>query len=256
MKETIKKLLYEAGIEYSAVLPYSECDIINPQIAARMTFEPKSVIFMLAPYNCGIKERTVSLYAVPRDYHLFFRDLFSGLESKLKELFPDNCFRGYADSTPVSELKGAAMCGLGVIGDNSMIINEKYGSYVFIGELITDAELASDRREVRFCPHCGACREKCPEPDYCYSALTQKKGELTPSEAEKIRNSKIKWGCDVCQEVCPLNVNVQSTPIEFFCTELTPSPSAEIIEKMSDEEFSQRAYSWRGKKTIIRNLTL
>jgi epoxyqueuosine reductase QueG len=149
-----------------------------------------------------------------------------------------------------------------VIGENHLLITEKYSSYIFIGEIITDAILPSFSTEVKECVHCKKCLTACPvnmEIDACLSALTQKKGELTLDEKNAIRSHKCAWGCDKCQIACPYTEKaIESgsiySKIPFFNENLTPVLDSETIEKMSDEDFSERAYSWRGKSVIKRNL--
>ena len=104
----------------------------------------------------------------------------------------------------------------------------------------------------------------CPANVYgveCISAITQKKGELSEKEIEIIQSTNCAWGCDKCQEVCPhtqkaINSDTIFTKIEFFNQNLTPNITIDDIEKMSKEDFSARAYSWRGKNTIKRNLAI
>jgi epoxyqueuosine reductase QueG len=69
-----------------------------------------------------------------------------------------------------------------------------------------------------------------------------------------VLSRKIRWGCDTCQDVCPMNKNPAITPISFFHKDIISVLTSEVINSMTDEEFSQRAYSWRGKNTILRNL--
>lgn len=95
----------------------------------------------------------------------------------------------------------------------------------------------------------------------CLSSLTQKKGELTEIEQEMIKKYASAWGCDICQEVCPYTERALKggsiyTNIEFFKESRTPYLTSEAIENMSDEEFLSRAYSWRGRQTILRNLKI
>ena len=85
------------------------------------------------------------------------------------------------------------------------------------------------------------------------SELTQRK-HVSDEELEIIRAHKLVWGCDTCQEICPHNKSAEITPIEFFQRCLLEKIDAETIENMPKDEFSKRAYAWRGKKTLLRNL--
>ena len=260
MREIIGQILKNEKIEYFGIIPFSVCKVINSELLNRYMGDtvPKSVIMLIVPYYSGEHpSRNVSLYAIPRDYHIYFKEMYERVEGKLKEAFCGYTFKGFADHSPIAETHPASMAGLGVIGDMYQLINEKYGSHVFIGEIFTDMELdAYDTVEPSFCSHCGACKAACPSPESCLSAITQRKGALTVGEVELIRKSGIAWGCDVCRLVCPMNNDVQPSPIDFFKENLTERVTAESINSMSKSEFSQRAYSWRGKSTIIRNIML
>ncbi len=260
MKNLINELLRDEKIEYFGILPMSEVKIINESLYERSftDFEPKSVIVLLVPYYTGeFDKRNISRYAVPRDYHLYFKELYNRLEAKLTERYPEYSFKGFADHSPIGETYAAAKCGLGVVGDLFQLINDKYGAYTFIGEIFTDAVFDSyDVKDVNFCDHCGACKSACPCSDGCLSDITQKKGDLSEAEKKLILDNGSFWGCDVCREVCPMNQDVVTTPIDFFKQYLTPYITKELLENMSKDEFSQRAYSWRGKKTILRNLDI
>ena len=99
---------------------------------------------------------------------------------------------GYGDHSPIDECHGAIISGLGVLGDNGLVINEKYGSYVFVADVICDVEPEKlgevSRYEIRRCEHCGICKSSCPtgilcgKGNDCLSAITQRKGELSDSE--------------------------------------------------------------------------
>lgn len=260
MKTLINKLLKEEKIEYFGILPINEVKIINESLYLRSftDFTPKSVIMLLVPYYAGeFENRNISRYAVARDYHIYFKELYSRIEDRLRSEYPEYSFKGFADHSPIGETYAAAKCGLGVVGDLFQLINDKYGSYTFIGEIFTDAEFESyDLTDVKFCNHCGACQSACPCENGCLSDITQKKGELTSEEKKLILDSGCFWGCDICREACPMNRSSVITPIDFFKEELTPHVNIELIEKMNKDEFNSRAYSWRGKKTILRNLEL
>ena len=163
-----------------------------------------------------------------------------------------------ADSAPINEVKAAAYAGLGVQGDNGMLINEKYGSYVFIGAIYTDAVFEYADDNTSYCPHCGKCREACPMKNgrECLSAVTQKKGELTEAEISYIRQYGSAWGCDICADACPFSKKAAKTPIQFFYEDRTPYLTSATLDAMTDEQFAERAYAWRGKAVIERNLEL
>ena len=260
MKNYIERLLTDEKIEYYGIIPFDSCKVINDGLLSRLfeSWKPKSVIVFLAPYYTGeYEEKNVSLYAVPRDYHLYFNDLYKRVTSQLEAKFEGYNFKGCADHSPIAEVHAAALGGLGVIGDCFQFINEKYGSYTFIGEIYTDIELEEySLYDIDFCTHCGKCTSECPSPDHCLSDITQKKGELNEREELLIINSRCAWGCDICRTVCPMNEGVAYTPIDFFKSELKPCITSAEIEEMGKDEFSARAYSWRGKKTILRNLKL
>lgn len=260
MKNIIGSILDKQSIEYFGIIPFSSCKVINKDLLDRTinTWTPQSVIMFIAPYYSGEhKERNLSLYAVPKDYHLFFKQMYAAVLPQLKMNFPDNNFTAFADHSPIGETYAASMAGLGVVGDKFQLINEKYGSHVFIGEIITDLGFDSyDESEVQFCEHCGLCSSSCPSKDYCFSEITQRKGDLAPEEEQMIIDQNCVWGCDVCRTVCPHNSNISVTPIEFFKTDLITNLSEEIVEGMTKDEFKSRAFGWKGKKTIIRNIRI
>ena len=85
--------------------------------------------------------------------------------------------------------------------------------------------------------------------------------ELSDTEKNLIRKYKCAWGCDVCQDVCPITVAARArgslyTKIPFFCESVTPSLTSELVRSMDEDDFLRRAYSWRGRDVILRNLSL
>lgn len=263
MNDLICRFFESEKIEYYAAVDYTELHEINPRLAGRLGFSPKSAIVFLLPYFTGAAEN-ISSYSASLDYHIIVKELTDKLSALLKEAYPDNSFSGFGDHSPINERHAALMAGLGVLGENGLLITEKYGSYVFIAEIITDlspcALGAVKPAPVSNCCGCGKCKSACPTGKLrdgeteCLSAITQKKGELTPGEAALMRECGTVWGCDVCQSVCPHNENVSLTPIEFFYKDRIGRLTEDIIESMSDAEFEKRAFSWRGRKTLERNL--
>ena len=257
----ISDLFISYGIEYSGSIPMDNALIINRRLYERtVSGFAKNVIVFLVPYLASeTKNNNISLYAAPQDYHIYMKGLFSMIEPALSELFPGRSFKGMSDSSPINETKAAALCGLGIIGDNTRLINEKYGSFVFIGEIYTDAEIeADDPKPIEGCLHCGLCASACPAEfgKTCLSEITQKKGVLSEDEKNLIKRAGSAWGCDVCQTVCPLNSEKCLTGIEFFKKDLIYNLNSRTLSEMTDEEFRRRAFSWRGKSVPERNLRI
>lgn len=263
MRELLDGFFAEKKIEYFAVLDYCDCIEMNERIAERAGFEPKSVIVYLAPYYVGRAEN-ISCYASSLDYHLFLQEVGEGICELLSSSFPGSSSRPYGDHSPIDECHAAAVGGLGIIGDNHLLINEKYGSYVFVGDVLTDVsphQLSAEKPvPVSSCMHCGACKKACPtgilraESAACLSAVTQRKGELSEDEKSMMRSCNTAWGCDLCQNSCPYNASPTVTPIEFFHRERITRLTRKCIDGMDKAEFSKRAFAWRGRPTVLRNL--
>jgi epoxyqueuosine reductase len=266
----MKDILKNEHIEQYGVLPFSACVCRRPDIIERkgiQASEIRSAVLFLVPYYVNDGKGNISLYARSGDYHTYCDALFQRILPLLEEKYGER-FLGFADKSPIEENIAAAKVGLGVIGDNYMLINEKYGSFVFIGEILSTVSpeeigFSGEIAQVRECLHCGACKRACPAQSHggeCLSALTQKKGELTPDQEEYIREYGSVWGCDLCQISCPMTKKAVAcgvcTPIEFFKEDRISNLTEEILNGMSKEEFRFRAFSWRGKAPLLRNLAL
>lgn len=267
MKQRIASLLSEQGIDCFGFLPLDACAITKPYLLEKENITSGSVAIFAVPYytHACDQSKNLSAYAVAKDYHLFFQELFQTLLGTLSLEFPDHQFAAFSDHSPIDERLAAAMAGLGIIGKNHLLITKKYASYVFLGEIVTDAELGSEPTAVSHCTACGACLEACPflrgERTQCLSALTQKKGSLTEDERALIAQHDSVWGCDICQEVCPYTKNAKKSgtiysPISYFEEDVIPNITSSTLLDMDKDAFALRAYSWRGKEVILRNLTL
>ncbi len=235
--------------------------LIDCRAKSRLPENAKSVIVACFPYLLDKSEYAginISKYAVVTDYHKVAVARLEKAVSGLKELFPENEFSAFSDNSPIPEVKAACLAGLGVRGLNSLLITEEYGSFVFIGEIVTDLEIECDEAEEKPCIRCGKCIEACPssalkengfDKNICLSEITQKKGELSEEEIRLMKECGCVWGCDICQDVCPMNKNAASTTIEEFLS----LPVPHVSEGCSLED---RAYEWRGRKVIERNLLL
>lgn len=261
----LKEFFKNEGIEYFSVLDYKSCIEISSSIIEREDFTPKSVILFLMPYYTGETEN-ISRYAASFDYHLAIREVGERLRTYLLDKFPSSKMKIFGDHSPIAERHAALISGLGIAGDSGLLINEKYGTYVFIGDMITDipAELLgkSPLCEIAACPHCGACKRACPtgvlrgESEECLSAITQKKGELTDEEKSLMVKHNTAWGCDLCQVSCPYNKNPEKTPLEFFYRERISRLDRATLDGMNKDDFKKRAFAWRGRKTVERNLDI
>lgn len=266
IQKKIVELLKNEGIELFSFLSLDECIITKKYLLDRIGITSGSAVIIAVPYvSDDFSLGNISEYAKPRDYHIFFSSLFAQLTQKLKSEFPDFTFVGFADHSPIDERHAAALSGLGVIGKNGLLLTEKYSSFVFLGELITDSPLSSDAGEIKYCSGCQKCVSHCPSSRLqkfgCLSAVTQKKYALSDEEAALMCDFGTVWGCDACQTVCPyteraLKRGTLFTNIPFFKEKRIYALTYRLVSEMSDEEFSERAYSWRGRETILRNLSI
>lgn len=264
--DVIGRALADEEIDLFSPIPLADCKITRKYLLDRagISTEDGTAVMLAVPYYvCDDTERNISLYAVSRDYHIYYKELFSRIIPRLREEAEGYSFEGFADHSPIAEADAAARAGLGVIGKNGLLITEKYSSLVFLGEIVTSATIDCKAGERLSCEECGACIKACPargDMSRCLSAVTQKKGVLTDEEREYILENGSAWGCDACQLACPHTKravkNGSLAKAEFFYRDRTPHLTQDILSGMSDEEFSCRAYSWRGRDVIMRNLML
>ena len=228
----------------------------------RLPERAKSVIVMLFPYYIhGCEQRNLARYAVLPDYHAVAGDILNKIARGLKQIHPEYSFVSFADNSPIKEVKTAAHAGLGVIGKNGLLINEKYGSFVFIGEIVTDLDIENTFKESPGeCRNCGVCLKKCLscalsgdgfDRKNCISDISQKKGALTNDEKALIKKSGFVWGCDICQDCCPHNKNIQQSEISSFIRGVKPNLNKTMLPGCAD-----RAFIWRGEEVLLRNLEI
>ena len=261
----LKNFFFGENIEYFAVLDYKNCIEISAPIIEREDFSPRSVILFLMPYYTGETEN-ISRYAASLDYHLAIREVGERLRDYLLSEYPTAKMKIFGDHSPIAERHAALISGLGIAGDSGLLINEKYGTYVFIGDMITDipAEQLGESPlcQIISCHHCGACKRACPtgilrgEGNDCLSAITQKKGELAEEEKSLMVKYHTAWGCDLCQTSCPYNQNPEKTPLEFFYRDRIDCLDRHTLDSMSKDDFKKRAFAWRGRKTVERNISI
>ena len=256
MTDSVNDVLIKSGIADFGFCAAEPAVFRNPP-KTPFDFAPASVIAAVFPYKTPSSgDENLCLYARVPDYHIVVSNRLKSACEALSSAFPDNRFLPFVDSSVLSEVAAALRCGLGVFGKNRLLITPKYGSYVFIGLILTDLKLDYYDKPVAFCPDCGRCIEACPTGTLsgkrdCLSRITQKKGDLTDQEADLIRKGGLAWGCDICQNVCPLNENAALTDLpEFLC-----GIKGRICAKDLDD-LTGRAYGWRSREVLERNLKI
>ena len=203
------------------------------------------------------------------DYHTALRNRLKLLEQWLIERVPDVKFKSMVDTGELVDRAVAERAGIGWVGKNCSIITPEYGSYVYLGEMLTNIPFAPSTPMEDECGDCRLCIDVCPtgaivapgqlNAQRCISFLTQTKTMLPDEFRTKIGNRL--YGCDTCQTVCPKNKGKANLIHE----ELMPDP--EIAKPLllplltiSNKEFKAKyghvSGAWRGKKPIQRNAIL
>ena len=234
--------------------------LLDCRAKERLPQNAQTVISVLFPYFLGedyYKNANVSRYAVSADYHLITGEIMGRIVSDLRRMYPENRFEYFVDNSPLPEVRCAVGAGLGVMGKNALFINPTYGSWVFLGEIVTDRYFPPAEPVQTRCIGCDRCVRECPvgaitengiARERCLSFLSQKKGDLPPEVAEKRVAYNCAWGCDSWQKVCPMNAHPALTPIEAFFETARPYVSP-------GDPVEGRAFAWRGQKVIERNLS-
>lgn len=229
----------------------------------RLMPAPQCVFIALFPYRAPETPGNLSIYARGRDYHTVVAEALGPAAAALSAAYPDSCFRVLTDDSPLPEVYAAACAGLGCIGENGLLIHPEYGSYVFIGTILTDLPFAATGDAPSSCIGCGACRRVCPvglEKSRCISALTQQGGTLTPDQEALVRAHPLIWGCDSCQTICPMNAGARETETPAFRDGLIASLSPDDLRGLTRRQFlaayPARAFTWRGPAPLRRNLDL
>lgn len=205
----------------------------------------------------------LSIYAQGKDYHNIFYEKLARLIDYLEKLDENVETKSFVDTGPILDRAIAERAGLGWIGKNNNLINKDYGSYLFLGEILTNISFMADNRVENLCNECNKCIENCPggalledhhlDPDRCIGYLTQKKGIIPNEERKKIGSSL--WGCDKCQMVCPYNRNIPVDLHDCFAGRLDTDIS-QILNFSSDNiprVWKNSALSWRGIRILRRN---
>lgn len=230
---------------------------------------PGGVFVAAFPYFVGTAPGNLSLYCRGEDYHAVLLRRLTTICNQLKEKYPSYRFIPGVDNSPLPEKALACMAGVGHLGKHTLLIVPHFGSYVFIGTIITDLPLEAHPNQPTQCGSCDLCVRACPTGaigtegfvrERCLAYLTQKKGALTREEEALVKKSPTIWGCDLCQRACPFNRAADLSPLPEFRKNLICFLSAEDLMGMTQKEFraayGNRAFSWRGIAPLKRNLNL
>src|SRR6266536_253519 len=234
---------------------------------ARVASWARSVIVCAINYNTAHPYSTqtgdagqgwISRYAWSgEDYHEAVLDRLRQLEDRLrKELTnhhsptPNPYFRSYVDTGPLVERVYAKYAGVGWIGKNTCIINQKIGSWLFLGVIVTSLELSPDLPAADRCGTCTRCIDACPtdaliapyqlDSNKCISYLTIERRGSIPEEMREGIGHQI-FGCDICQDVCPWNRRAPTTDKpEFQPRDGLVNPALAWLAEISEEEFREK----------------
>ena len=232
----------------------------------------KSVICVGMPYYSHSFDGLMPLWGISRfargiDYHVVLKEKLELLASFLVSYIGSRFeYRIAVDSVPLVERALAHRAGLGWYGKNNWLINPNYGSWFVIGELLTNVPLQPDSSLERDCGDCDLCLRACPtgaleEPytintNKCLSCLTQIKKSVPVGYRNKFRRSI--FGCDICQEVCPVNRQLYGTG--KFAEDQEAIESLKVLFNLTEKEFRQNygatGFAWVGIELLQRNAVL
>lgn len=220
--------------------------------------------------NFGELQGKVARYAWGRDYHDVLKEKMTALYDRIKEYLGEEAgeARFLVDTARIVDRAVAQRAGIGFFGRNTNIINKKYGSWIFLCEILTNLELDYDASAFGTCGKCTRCLDACPtnaiiEPgvvanDACISYLTIELRGAIPLEQRGKMGSWI-FGCDVCQEVCPYNKKAQAGNHLEFSPITSDSAFPNLVDWLkltaSDNDFRQKFKNTplsRPKRTGLR----
>jgi epoxyqueuosine reductase len=275
--ELRNRLLRQQELHYQS--GFEEPDI-EKRVRPDLIFDkPQAIIAIAVAYPSKMKVRVVSKKGERRgifcraswgqDYHHILRRKLKMLEEYIASKVPEAKFKSMVDTGELVDRAVAERAGIGWSGKNCSIITPEFGSYVYLGEMITNLPFEPDSPIEDQCGTCTKCLEACPtgalvqggqlNSQRCIAFLTQTKGFLPEEFREKIGNRL--YGCDSCQTACPVNKGKDF----HFHSETEPDPELakpllkpilHISNRDFKEKFGPVSGSWRGKKPIQRNAVI
>lgn len=266
-----QQLNYQSGFEESDVEKRTRPELLLE--------EPVSIIAIAIAYPSKMEGATPGVKGARRgifsrsswgkDYHAALRERLALLEAFIAAHYPEARTKSMVDTGELSDRAVAERAGIGWSAKNTNIITPEFGSYVYLGEMITNIPFEYDEPLEDQCGDCRLCIDTCPtgaiveggqlNAQRCISFLTQTKGFLPDEFRSKIGNRI--YGCDTCQTVCPKNKKkANRIHPEFDPDPEIAKPLLEPLLTISNREFKEKfghvSGSWRGKKPIQRNAIL
>lgn len=192
----------------------------------------------------------VSRYAWGRDYHKVMAKKLKALAHWLENEQTGVKARYYSDTGPMQDKFWAQQAGLGWVAKNSNLITREYGSWVFLGEVLTTLSLTPDTPHTEHCGSCTRCLEACPTDAFPQAFVVDANRCLAYHTIENRSNHLPKdinlnnWvaGCDICQEVCPWN---QRFAKETDCEDFQPrsenlAPNLTELAQLTEESWDRK----------------
>jgi len=220
---------------YHAGLGYMERNKDKRTDPRKLVEGAKSVVSVIMNYFHSQNQQdhgapVISKYYYGKDHHQVVKKRLSELLLFIRKMIPGSDGRVFTDSVPLLEKAFAARSGLGWIGKNSLLLTKKYGSFIYIGDLIVNIELEYDIPVKDHCGTCEKCIRACPtraligerilDLNRCISFHTiENKTDSMPENLRGLFRNRV-FGCDICQDVCPWNRKLKSHAVE----ELNPHP--------------------------------
>lgn len=274
----IKEILERRQSE-NRITPFEEPDPSNRLSPAGLLDSCRSIITLALPYTPPgsiLPPKVYNLYGkVARcarsiDYHFIIEKKAGEVVTALKERTGSEFnYRILADRSPLLERELSRKSGLGLIGENCTLINRRYGSYAALATILVDKQVESGPANNEKCLSCGRCRKACPtgalaesyiiNPRRCISYLTQASGPV-PLEMRPLMGRHI-YGCDLCQEACPLNRQAENSPYPEAAFTYFPAyplllPLLQITRKEYELTIGLSSAGWRGKTILQRNAVI
>ena len=222
----------------------------------------RSVICVAMNYHVPLEQPPpqhgrIARYALGDDYHDIIKQELLELADWLRAAAPGAATRCGVDTAPIMEKELAARAGIGWVGKHTCVINERIGSWILLGEVITTLELPADDPAIDRCGTCRRCIDACPtqaitapyqlDARRCISYLTiENPGEIDPALKPQI--GEWLFGCDICQEVCPWNARAAVT-LNPALQPRFPTGSLDVNDVLS---WTDRTPLWRSAMKRVK----